>query len=60
MLSQTKHNPTRTTFHFPHAAPLLYTLMASSVKVSANKSFTFNYSQYIADSLLNSWLPAVY
>jgi hypothetical protein len=30
---------TVTVFHFPHAAPLPYTLTASSVKSSANKSF---------------------
>jgi hypothetical protein len=36
MLSQTKHNPNRTAFHFPHAAPLEYTLTASLVKASAN------------------------
>ena len=36
-LSQTKHSPTRTAFHFPHAAPIPYTLTASSVKASANK-----------------------
>ena len=36
---KTKHNLTRIVFHFPHAAPLPYTLTASSVKASANKSF---------------------
>jgi hypothetical protein len=41
MLSQTKHNPTRTAFHFPHTVPIPYTLTASSVKASANKSFLY-------------------
>ena len=58
-LSQTKHNQTGV-FHFPHAAPIPYTLTASLVKASANKFFLiFNYSQYIAGSLLNTRLPAV-
>jgi hypothetical protein len=38
MLSQTKHNPAQIAFHFPHAVPIPYTLTASSVKASANKS----------------------
>ena len=38
MLSQTKHNPTQTAFHFPHTVPIPYTLTASSVKASANKA----------------------
>ena len=32
------------TFTVFNAAPLLYTLMASLVKASTNKSFIFNYS----------------
>jgi hypothetical protein len=44
MLSQTKHIPTPTAFHFPYAAPLPNTPTASSVKANANKSF-YIYSQ---------------
>jgi hypothetical protein len=36
---QTKHNPTQTAFHTPHAMPLPYMLTASSVKAISNKSF---------------------
>ena len=36
-LSQT----TRPAFHFPHAAPIPYTLTASLVKASANKIFLY-------------------
>ena len=40
-ISQTKHNPTQTAFHFSHTVPIPYTLTASSVKASANKSFLY-------------------
>ena len=41
MLSQTIYNPTQTAFHFPHTVPIPYTLTASSVKASGNKSFLY-------------------